>query len=125
MRGGVSTLLGLLGGVLVLLGVIIGGILGGVTSLITGNGRGFFDLLYNGLILLVLGVLILAFTAYARAHPPPDKAAGGIIVLIVSAIAWFFSGGVGFLVISTIGAILGILAGILFLLESAFRAPPR
>lgn len=125
MRGGVATLLGILSGLLVLVGVLIGAILGGIGDLITGNGRGFAGLLYAGVIDLVLGLLILVFTAYARSHPPPDKAAGGVVLIVLSAIVWFFSGGSWYYILVVLGAILGLLSGLLYVLESAFRAPPR
>lgn len=118
-------MLGFLGGILVILGVLAGVLFGGIADLITSNGASFFHLLGSGLIDFVLGILMLVFTAYSRAHPPPDQAAGGVVLLIVSAIAWFFAGWSFVLVLVVLGAIFGVLAGILFLLEAAFRGPPR
>ncbi len=125
MRGGLATLLGLIGGVLIIVGVLIGGLIAGLGDLIAGNGRGFAGLLYAGVIDLVLGLLILVFTSYSRSHPPPDKAGGGVVLIVLAAIVWFFAGGSLYFIFVVLGAVLALLAGILFLLESAFRTPAR
>ncbi len=125
MRGGLATLLGLIGGVLIIVGVLIGGLIAGLGDLIAGNGRGFAGLIYAGVIDLVLGLLILVFTSYSRSHPPPDKAGGGVVLIVLAAIVWFFAGGSLYFIFVVLGAVLALLAGILFLLESAFRTPAR
>ncbi|MDE1820374.1 MAG: hypothetical protein KGJ23_06825 [Euryarchaeota archaeon] len=125
MRGNLATLLGVLAGALVIIGVLLGALIGTILDVATWNGYDLVGLLYSGIIDFVLGILILIFTGYARSHPPPDKAVGGVVVLVLSGITWFFAGGHGAYVIVVIGAILGVIAGILFILESAFRTPSR
>lgn len=123
MRGGIATMLGILGGVLILLGVFIGVLFAGLFSLFTFHAGSLLGAAYQGAIDVVLGFLILIFTGYARSHPPPDKAIGGVVVLILAVIAWYVSSS-AFLVFVTIGSILAGIGGLIFLLESAFQGPP-
>jgi hypothetical protein len=123
MRGGVAAVLGFLGGVFILLGVFVGVLASGVFSLATFHASSFLSAAYEGVIDLVLGILVMAFTAYAVAHPPPDKAIGGVVVLLVSIIAWYISSN-AFLLFVIIGAILAAIAGFVFILESAFQPRP-
>lgn len=119
MRGGIGAMLGFLGGGLMFIGVFLGVFVGGLAALISSNGASFLALGYSGIIDLVLAILVLAFTAYAAAHPPPDKAAGGVVLMVVAILAFVFTHS-GWLIFVTIGAILALLAGLVFVLASAF-----
>lgn len=123
MRGGVAAVLGYLGGLIMVLGVFVGVLGASIFSLATWHGYYLLGALYQGAIDLVLALLVIIFTAYAVAHAPPDKAIGGVVVLIVAVVAYFVTTS-GALIFVTLGAILGGIGGLVFLLQSAFQPRP-
>jgi hypothetical protein len=130
MDKGLPRLLGALGGLMILLGAVLSALGGIAESLLELRAAPFLHGLTDGFVLLVLGIIMLILTAYSSRGPEERGVAGGIVLLVLSGILLFL--GFGSDVFVLVGAILGVLAGGLFAVESSFRSryvrrppPPR
>jgi len=112
-------ILALIGGIFILLGSIVEAILLTVVgSIYAGFGFGGIAALLIGLavVAIILGLLVLVGAIMLRSHPESAKT-WGVLIIVFSLIS--FIGGGGFY----IGAILGLVGGILALVWRAPMAP--
>jgi hypothetical protein len=108
------TLLAALGGIL----VVVGGLLGALLSI--GPARygmpfgGTWSALVLGLLAVVFGLVILAYSGATHFAGVPRNLSGGIILVVLGVVTWVVVGG---WVLVAIGAFLTIVAGMLLLGE--------
>jgi Ca2+/H+ antiporter len=118
------TLLAAIGAIL----IVVGGLLGFLLSFGSDEfGRQFgldSGAFAYGVLAVVLGLLILVFSGYTHYRGAPRSVVGGIVLIVLGAIAWEVVGG---WVLVALGSLLTVIAGIVLAVEalvSEARSPP-
>jgi hypothetical protein len=108
------TLLAALGGIL----VVLGGLLGALLSFAPGRYGmpfgGMWSALVLGVLAIVLGLFILAYSGAAHVWSLHQNLGGGIVLIVLGAVTWIVVG--GWLLVA-VGSFLTIVAGLLVLGE--------
>jgi hypothetical protein len=111
---------GLLGGVMILLGALVSVVVGTV-DLVARHPYGALGAVSAALILAVVGGLALFFAYLGHREWSGRPLATGILLVVVAVIGWAVLGLAGN-VITLIGVIFVLLAGVLFLIEPTRNA---
>jgi hypothetical protein len=112
--------LALVGGVLIGLGAIVA-FLFGSAELLLGHRVLGAGAIAESIILLVMAALVLVF-AHMGEHTWKDRPLTTGVVLLVLALAGWVGLGVGSNAVSLLGALLVVIAGVLYLIEPTHRA---
>jgi hypothetical protein len=111
---------GLLGGILLLLGGLLALVLG-TAELVVGRPYTAVSAGSEGIVLLVIGVIALVFSNLASGSWSGRPAVSGVMLMVVSLVAWVTLG-LGGNIVALLGAILVFLAGVLYLVNPALKA---
>jgi hypothetical protein len=109
------TVLAAIGAVL----VILGGVVGFLLSLAPGSdfgarGNGAFGALVYGVLAVIFGLIILAFSGYTHYRGVESNLTGGLLLVVLGVVTWIVVGG---WVLVAAGSFLAVLAGLLLMLE--------
>ncbi|MDE1837333.1 MAG: hypothetical protein KGJ23_12070 [Euryarchaeota archaeon] len=114
-RKAVPSLLGAVGGLLLIVGGIVSFILGAVYAVVTAHAQSLIVGIGLGILAGVLGLLTWVMTYYARGTPG-ERIVGGVTLIVLGIVGWGFLTGS---LIALVGATLAFFAGLIFSLEWA------
>ena len=109
---------GLVGGILILAAALVAGIVAAVNYASTSGHPFPAGPITGAVILFVLGGLVLFFVYLGQKTWRDRPIATGVVLVVLAAVTWGVMG-LGANVIALIGAILVLVAGILYLIEPA------
>ena len=106
---------GLLGGLLIVLDGLLRGISGAVLLAIgrSGAALGAWE---HGILLIIGGLLLAFFAFYGRRGNRDRSLAAGVILIVLPILGWFVLG-FGSGILSLVGAVLALIAGLLYLVS--------
>ncbi len=108
--------LGLVGGGLILIDGLLAGVDGTILLLI-GNGHRALGLWEHSILLLLVGALIVFFTFLGRFRGADRSLASGAVLVVLVVAGWLVLGLTSGL-LSLIGSLLALVAGVLFLVSA-------
>jgi hypothetical protein len=114
------TFLAAFGGILIILGGILGFLLSFGPERFGGVYNGVAGALLLGLIAVVFGLVILAYSGYTHIRGANHSLSGGIILVVLGAVTWIVVG--GWLLVA-VGSFLAVLAGLVLIAQIILSDP--
>jgi hypothetical protein len=108
------SVLATLGGILVVLGGILGFLLSLGPAMFGPHLDGAASSLVLGVVAVILGLIILAYSGFTHLQGIARGAPGGLILIVLGLVAWVV---VGEVVLVSLGAFLTVVAGLVLVVE--------
>jgi hypothetical protein len=114
------TFLAAFGGILIILGGILGFLLSFGPERFGGMYNGAAGALLLGLVAVIFGLVILAYSGYTHIRGADHSLSGGIVLLVLGIVTWIVVG--GWLLVA-VGSFLAVLAGLILIAQILFSDP--